>query len=112
MTSKLSDHLRALPDERLGALLRLRPDLAVPAPADISALAGRVQGRASVARALDALDQFTLEILDALRLVRGDGDSALLASLLTLTAEAGVDAAEVRAAIDRLRDRTLIYGAI
>ena len=35
-------------------------------------LAARAQGRVSVARALDGLDQFTLEVLDGLRYVRAD----------------------------------------
>ncbi len=71
MTTTLADHLRSLPDEALAALLRLRPDLVVPVPADLSALALRAQSRVSVARALDGFDQFTLEILDAARLSRG-----------------------------------------
>jgi hypothetical protein len=48
MTVKLADHLRALPDEGLGALLQLRPDLVVPVPGDISQLASRLQSRVSV----------------------------------------------------------------
>ena len=70
MTTSLADHLRSLPDESLAALLQLRPDLVVPVPADFSALALRAQSRVSVARALDGLDQFTLQILDAARLTR------------------------------------------
>jgi hypothetical protein len=110
MTSKLVDHLRALSDEGLGVLIQLRPDLVVPVPADLSALASRAQGRVSVARALDGLDQFTLEILDGLRYVRGDDATAAVETLLTFTAEAGVDPARVRTALDQLRDRALIFG--
>jgi hypothetical protein len=110
MTSSFADLLRALPDDRLGALLRLRPDLVVPVPADLSALAGRAQSRVSVARALDALDQFTLEVLDGLRLVADGRGVASIEALLALTAEAGAEPTRVREAIDRLRDRFLVYG--
>ena len=67
MTTGFADQIRDLPDDRLAALLRLRPDLVVPVPADLSGLAARAQSRVSVARALDPLDRFTLEVLDALR---------------------------------------------
>lgn len=112
MADTLADHLRALPDDRLGALIELRPDLVVPVPANLSALAARAASRLSVARALDGLDRFTLEILDALRLARtGDGTTSV-AGVLTLAA-AGQPAPEpdtVRAAIDRLRAHALVYG--
>ncbi len=107
-TSTLADHLRASSDDELGALLQRRPDLAVPVPADLSQLASRVQSRVSVARALDGLDRFTLEVLDGLRYVSGDGGSPV-ATLLTLTAEAGVDSTQVRAALQRLRELHLVF---
>ena len=106
--SALAEHLRALPDDQLAALITLRPDLVVPVPGDFSALAARAQSRLSVARALDGLDRFTLEVLDAIRL--GDGARSI-ESLLMLTAQSGVDAAEVRAAVQRLRDRAVVYGS-
>ncbi len=111
MTSKLAEHLRTLPDDGLGALLQLRPDLVVPVPADISVLASRAQGRVSVALALDGLDQFTLEVLDGLRLVRDETGVADVETLLTLATEAGAEPAVVRAAVDRLRARFLVFGA-
>jgi hypothetical protein len=115
MTAKLADHLRALDDHHLGALLRARPDLAVPVPSDVSALAARAQTRVSVARALDGLDQFTLEILDGLRFVRGEAGrgtdaAASVEALLSLVGGTGVEAADVRAAVDRLTERALAYG--
>jgi hypothetical protein len=109
--STLADHVRALPDEGLAALLRLRPDLVVPVPADLSALAVRAQSRVSVARALDPLDRFTLEILDALRLTRDD-DLTSVDAVLALVA-AGRTPPEpdrVRAAVDRLRALFLVFG--
>src|ERR1700753_1564738 len=70
MATNFADRLRALSDEALGAFIQLRPDLVVPVPSDLSALAIRAQARASVARCLDALDEFTLLVLDAARLTR------------------------------------------
>ena len=70
-TASLADHYRALSDEQLERLFAARPDLAVPVPPDFSALAQRAHSRMSVARALDHLDRFHLEVLDALRLISG-----------------------------------------
>lgn len=110
MTATLTDHLRSLPDEALAELLRLRPDLLVPVPADLDALAARAESRVSVARALDRLDQFTLQILDAVRLTRdADGHSSLDAVLAVATSPS-VEPATVRATLDRLRALVLIHG--
>src|SRR3954463_3895571 len=108
-TTSLADHLRALPDEELTALIRLRPDLVIPPPADFSALAHRAQSRVAVARALDALDQFTLEVLDALRYTRV-GHTTSLEAVLALTAQSGVEAVRVRAAVDQLRAFAVVFG--
>ena len=109
MATTFADQLRSLPDEALGALIQLRPDLVVPVPADISALAVRAQSRNSVARCLDGLDEFTLTILDAARLSRSP-DTALtsLDAILELAAAAPAD--DVRVAVDRLRVRFLLHG--
>jgi hypothetical protein len=109
MATTFADQLRALTDEALGALVQLRPDLVVPLPADVSALAVRAQSRGSVARCLDGLDEFTLQILDAARLSRG-AETALTSvdEILELASGAGAD--DVRAAIDRLRVRFLLHG--
>ncbi|SDY63803.1 Helicase conserved C-terminal domain-containing protein [Asanoa ishikariensis] len=105
----LVDQLRSLPDEALAALLRMRPDLVVPVPSDLSALALRAQTRASIARVLDGFDRFTLEILDAARLSRGGPDETTsLETIFTLAT--GVDRDTARAAIDRLRARFVLYG--
>lgn len=112
MTTSLADHLRALPDESLAALLQLRPDLVVPVPADVSALALRAQSRVSVARALDGLDQFTLQILDAARLTRGPEGATSTDQILAMATAGPHPPAPtaIRAAIDRLRARFLLYG--
>jgi hypothetical protein len=52
-------------------LLRRRPDLARPAPSDLTSLAARASTRASVQRALDGLDRGHLQILETL-VVSGD----------------------------------------
>ncbi|HET8659797.1 MAG TPA: helicase-associated domain-containing protein [Micromonosporaceae bacterium] len=112
MTTTLADHLRSLPDDGLTTLLELRPDLVVPVPSDISALAVRVQSRVSVARTLDALDLFSLEILDAVRLSRTPEGTSSVNAVLAMTAAVpgGPDPAAVRRAVDRLRALVLVYG--
>ncbi|MFY1697437.1 helicase-associated domain-containing protein [Solwaraspora sp. WMMA2101] len=113
MTTTLADHLRSRSDAELGELLRLRPDLVVPAPTDLATLAARAQSRISTTRALDDLDEFTLRILDAARLSRDPSDGvtsvdAVLAMAITPRGAATTD--QVRQALDRLRARCLLYG--
>ncbi|MEU4644375.1 helicase-associated domain-containing protein [Micromonospora sp. NPDC023814] len=113
MTTSLADHLRSLPDESLAALLQLRPDLVVPVPADVSALAIRAQSRVSVARALDGLDQFTLQILDAARLTRDPAEGTTSTASVLAMATAGTyppAPTSVRAAVNRLRALFLLHG--
>src|SRR5947208_16986871 len=102
MASTLTDHLRGLSDEALAALLARRPDLLTPPASDLSALAARAQSRVSVARALDGLDLFTIEILDACRLTRAEETATTsLPAVLALTA--AVPAASVRGALAHLQ---------
>jgi len=110
MATSFADQLRSLTDEALGALIQLRPDLVVPVPADISALAVRAQSRGSVARCLDGLDEFTLQILDAARLSRGV-ETALTSVGDVLALAGDASAGDVRVAIDRLRVRFLLHGS-
>ena len=67
----LADDVRGRSDDQLRALVRRRPDLARPAPSDLTSLAARAGTRASVQRALDGLDRGHLQVLEAL-VVAGD----------------------------------------
>jgi Helicase conserved C-terminal domain len=71
-STTLADWLRSRDDDTLAALLRARPDLAVPVPADSTVLATRAGIHASVARACDDLDRFTLTVLSALVVAGAD----------------------------------------
>ncbi len=100
----LADDLRAREDVQLVALLRARPDLATPVPADVTSLAARSTTRASVQRALDGLDTLTLRCVDALAVLPEPTSRTEVAALL------GVRAAAVTAPLARLRDLALTWG--
>jgi Helicase conserved C-terminal domain/WYL domain len=103
----LTDWLRGRTDEELTALLRARPDLAIPAPGDLSTLANRASVRFSVLRALEGLDAFTLAVLEAFAVAGEHGPVPLsrLVELLPATPRAAIDAA-----VDRLRGLALVWG--
>lgn len=105
----LADWLRAQDDAALVALLRARPDLATPPPADMSVLATRVGTRASVARACEDLDTFTLAVLEGLVV---QGADALPVSLTTLAAVLGPDVKPkpLKLAVAKLRTLALVWG--
>ena len=65
----LADALRGWDDDALAALLASRPDLARPAPADLSQLAVRAAGRGSVTMAIDRLDTAHVAVVEALTLL-------------------------------------------
>ncbi|MEP7016675.1 MAG: helicase-associated domain-containing protein [Actinomycetota bacterium] len=67
----LADDIRRRSDDQLRELVLRRPDLARPAPNDLTSLAARASTRSSVQRALDGLDRGHLEVLEAL-VVSGD----------------------------------------
>ncbi len=59
-------------DDDLAALLRQRPDAAVPPPADFDVLASRLSSQHSVSRVAETVDQFVLDVLEALVVAPGD----------------------------------------
>ncbi|WP_199441148.1 helicase-associated domain-containing protein [Umezawaea beigongshangensis] len=106
----LADWLRAQDDATLVALLRARPDLATPPPADTTVLATRTGTRASVSRACEDLDTFTLSVLESLLVLDADVDPV---PLRAATAVLGRDvrAKQVKQAVATLRSRALVWGA-
>lgn len=97
----LADDLRARDDAALAALLRARPDLLSPVPADSGQLAARATTQASVRRALDRLDAFTLQVVEVLAALPEPTKAADVRRLL------GADPAEPLAT---LRERALVWG--
>ncbi|MFM8598807.1 MAG: helicase-associated domain-containing protein [Mycobacterium sp.] len=101
--------LAELPDASLIRLLELRPDLAQPAPASISALAARAVTRQSVIAAADELDFLRLAVLDAL-LVLGAGRTAVPAAGVAAVLGPRAPDRAVSEALEDLRDRALVWG--
>ena len=102
--------LADLPDDRLVRLLELRPDLAQPPPGSFAALAARAQARQSVKAASDDLDYLTLGVLDALLVLHADTTPVPPSKLAALIGDQVPDEA-LAAALDRLQQRALVWGA-
>ena len=104
----LGQALRTYSDDDLAAVLRARPDVANPLATDIGQLTSRATSRGSALRALERLDRFTLDVLDAVavRDALGDGPITLsdVAQLL------GVDSEPARPVLHQLRMHALLWG--
>ncbi|MFI6285882.1 helicase C-terminal domain-containing protein [Streptomyces sp. NPDC051018] len=106
----LAEALRARGDEELAALLRARPDLLNPVPGDLTQLATRAGTRASVVRALERLDRFTLQAAEALAVAPDPASyEALLALLTGDEGDPAIEEALPRA-VARLRTQALVWG--
>ncbi|MCT9003414.1 helicase-associated domain-containing protein [Streptomyces sp. NPDC054766] len=106
----LAEALRARDDASLSALLRSRPDLITPVPTDLTQLATRAGTRASVVRALERLDRFTLQTAEALAVAR---EPATYDELLGLLAGDDNDPTVTAAfphALGTLREQALLWG--
>jgi len=60
-----ADELRARSDEDLAALFKFRPDLVTPVPNDFTSLAARATSTPSLVRALDSLNLWHYQIIEA-----------------------------------------------
>ncbi|MDT3725020.1 helicase-associated domain-containing protein [Streptomyces sp. DSM 41972] len=106
----LAEALRGRDDVSLAALLRSRPDLITPVPTDLTQLATRAGTRASVVRALERLDRFTLQTAQALAIA---SEPATYDELLGLMAGDDGDPAVSAAlphALGTLREQALVWG--
>jgi len=99
----LADDIRARSDEQLAALVLARPDLARPAPSDLTSLAARAATRASVQRCIEALDLGHLQVLEAVVVA---GDAARRDAV-----DALMGGADVSGHVERLWERALVWRA-
>ncbi|OKJ11904.1 helicase-associated domain-containing protein [Kitasatospora sp. CB01950] len=117
----LAEELRGREDDAVAALLRARPDLLNPVPTDLTQLSSRLSSRASVLRALERLDRFTLQTAEALAAAPEGASDTVVRNLLAGPARVKphpgadqVDRAAVTAALPgalaRLRERALVWG--
>lgn len=105
----LADFLRELDETVLGSLLTARPDVITPPPGDFDALAARASSLSSLDRALESLDQFTVEILAALAHAEADARYDELSTHLRSITGAAVPQLALRRAIRRLEGLFLVW---
>ncbi|RIJ78193.1 DNA-binding protein [Nakamurella silvestris] len=101
--------LRGLKDPALIELLQARPDLVVPAPSSLDALAHRLDTPPSVWRVLEMIDQFTLQILQALVVLGADHEAVSPAEVSTFLGK-GATKKAVTAATTRLESLGIVRG--
>jgi len=101
----LAEALRGWGDAALGELLRRRPDLALPIPADTGQLAARATSNASAARAINRLDEFGVDLLESLSALPEPVD------LEALARGVGQPVEVVQPRVAELLDLALVWGA-
>jgi hypothetical protein len=77
----LADDLRALSSDDLAKLLTARPELADPPPATMTDLANHASAPYSVARCVNALNRFSMQVLHGVLLFDGHGSAQRLIEL-------------------------------
>ena len=105
--------IEGLDDESLTELLRARPDVIQPLPPSITPLAGRLQLRASVARAVRSLTSLQLAAVEAAADLGAEFTPVTrrqIVDALTSRAPKTVDPGLAAAAVDDLLRAGLLYG--
>jgi hypothetical protein len=95
-----SDYLRSVDDAALLNLFTARPDLVTPVPPDIASLAVRACSAPSLARAIDSLNQWQFQVLEAAASLN---EPFLEKSVVTLTDK------EAKGALEHLVTIGLVY---
>ena len=95
-----SDYLRSVDDAALLNLFTARPDLVTPVPPDIASLAVRACSAPSLARAIDSLNQWQFQVLEAAASLN---EPFLEKSVVSLTDK------EAKAALEHLVIVGLVY---
>ena len=96
----LADELRARSDENLQQLFTHRPDLLSPLPTDITALAARASSSPSIARVLDGLTTWEIQVLETI---------AVLPEPLTLDSLLAIAGKKAIAPYEKFLTLALIY---
>ena len=86
-----SDYLRSIDDAAFLQLFTARPDLVIPVPPDIASLSVRACSAPSLARAIDSLNQWQFQVLEAASALT---EPFSVKSLIALTHKAAADALE------------------
>ena len=95
-----SDYLRSVDDAALLDLFTARPDLVTPVPPDVASLAVRACSAPSLARAIDSLNQWQFQVLEATASLN---EPFLEKSVITLTDK------EAKGALEHLVRIGLVY---